>query len=196
MIGPLISAQDVCEAVEATLIAWLPSVSAEIALAGGPTLPLPTTYDMPSAEALISGSAELPAVVVSSPGIIGVPERDEDMAYRATWAVIVSVFARGEDYRETAAQVRGFALACRVALAQHPSLGGFAAELLWAGEEYDALDARAARTLGAGYVTFNVTVDSVTDADAGPLIPPVAPASLITTGVQALTTALTVEEMA
>lgn len=188
MIGPLAGADEVCAAVERTLTTWLPSVTAEIAAAGGPTLPVPTTYDMPEARALSNGSAALPAVVVSSPGLVGAPERDEEGSYRASWRVIVTAFARGDDYRSTARAVRGYALAIRTALLQHPSLGRFAAELTWDGEEYAALDPAAARTIGGAFVTFTVTVDGVTDATAGPAVPP-ATAPFITPAGPTVTSA-------
>jgi hypothetical protein len=176
VIGPLIGADEVCDAVEATLAVWFPSAVAEIAAAGGPALALPTSYDMPDAAALRAGNAVIPAVVVSSPGLASAPVRDEEGAYRASWRVVVTAFARGNDYRDTARTVRGYALAIRTALVQHPSLGGFAAELTWDGEEYAALDSAAARTIGGAFVTFTVTVADVTDATAGPIVPPPATA--------------------
>lgn len=180
MIGPLISADDVCDAVEDTLVTWLPSVSAEIAAAKNVSLPAVTSYSMPDPQALRSGSAELPALVVSSPGLASPPQRDGEGMYRAAWTVVVSVFARGVDYRDTARVVRGYALAVRTSLLQHPSLGDFASELVWVNEEYDALDPAAARTAGGAFITVQVVVDDVTDAYGGPLIAPQAPASLIT----------------
>jgi hypothetical protein len=193
VIGPLIGAEQVCGAVEQLMADWLPSITAEITEAGGPQLPLPTTYDMPSAEALRAGNADLPAIVVSSPGLTGTPVRDGDGMYRATWRVVVTVFARGDGYRNTADIVRGYALAIRTAVVQHPGWGDLPSEVVWEGEEYAALDAAAARTVGGAFVTFAVTVDDVTNAVAGPLTPPVPPNSLITTSVTASSTDLTVQ---
>jgi hypothetical protein len=172
VIGPLIGADEVCGAVETALVRWLPSVLAEVNAAHGLALAMPVTYDMPDPAALRNGTADVPTVVVSSPGLIGPPVRDEEGLYRASWRIIVSAFARGVDYRDTARNVRGYALAVRTALLQHPSLDGFAAELTWDGEEYAAVDSSAARTLGGAFVTFTVTVGDVTDATAGPNTPP------------------------
>jgi hypothetical protein len=188
VIGPLVGADEICDAVESTLAAWFPSVAAEIAAGGGPVLAAPTSYDMPDAAALRAGNAEIPAVVVSSPGLTAAPARDEEGLYRASWRIVVTAFARGADYRDTARTVRGYALAIRTILLQHPSLGGFASELTWDGEEYAALDSAAARTIGGAFVTFTVTVDDVTDATAGPLAPPPSTA-LVSPGDPTLTAA-------
>lgn len=192
MIGPLIGADEVCGAVETTLTTWLPSVLAEINAAHSTALTLPTTYDMPDARSLQSGSAEIPAVVVSSAGVTGTPERDPDGMYRASWTVIVSAFARGDDYRNTAQNVRGYALAVRTCLLQHPSLGGFASEVVWTGEEYAALASESARTIGGAFVTFTVTVDDVIDATAGPAAPPTTPTLISPDDPTVLTTELLV----
>lgn len=178
MIGPLVSVDEVCEAVESTLTAWLPSVLAEIAAAKSLTLPVPTAYDMPDAAALRNDRAALPALAVSSPGLASPPVRDGDGVYEATWRVVVTAFARADSYRATARAVRGYALAVRTCLVQHQDLGGIAAHVGWVGEEYAALDSRVARTLGAGFVTFTVTVPGVSSS-RGPLTPPVPPASLL-----------------
>lgn len=152
----MIGVQDVCSAVEQTLIDNLPALLQELGLV------VPTSYDMPDADALRAGSAELPAVVISSPGLAEQPTRAEGPVWSAVWRIVITAFARGSDYRDTAANVRGYALAIRTALLQSPSLGGLSAGTDWVGEEYAALESRAARTLGGAFVTFNVAVDDVT----------------------------------
>lgn len=171
MIPGLVTADDVCGAFLEALTAHLPAALVKVS----PDVPLdsPVAFSMPSEQALRNGD-NLPAVVVSSPGLSSSPERGETGVYTATWTVMVSVFARGDSYESTALHVRRYAAALRAAVLTDPSLGGLASELVWAGEEYDSLDAAKSRTIGGGFVSFDVRVDDVMRTSE-PLTAPVVP---------------------
>lgn len=165
----LIGAHQVCTAVEGTLQAWLPSILATVA----PDLAAPVSYLLPSDEGFRRGE-KVPAVVVSSPGLSGTPVQDGDGVYRATWDVVVAVYVRGQDYEPTARAVREYVKACRWSLLTHSTLGGFASELAWTSESYEALERAQSRTLGGGYLGVTVTVADVMRLGESPGVPPVS----------------------
>jgi hypothetical protein len=166
-----LGADDVCDAVTATLIAGLPAALERNRAQGGLDLDVPAATDMPTEEALLEGAGlVLPSFVVSSPGLADQPVRHGDGTYTATWAVVVTVFAHGASYGDTARRSRQYAKAVRSALVLQQALGGIASGVEWTGEEYDRIDARDARTLGGCFVGFGVTLDDVLD-DSGTDIP-------------------------
>lgn len=175
MIGPLVGADDVCDAVTATLTAWLPSVLAELQAVKPikPPLDLPASTEMPTPEALrANGGIPLPAFVVSSPGVDDVPDRHGDGTYDAVWVVVVTFFTHGASYDDTARRARLYATAGRTAIAQHQDLGGFASSAQWREEDYAPIGDADSRTLGAAFVTFAVAVDAVLNDRRGPTDPP------------------------
>lgn len=181
MIGPLVGADDVCDAVRSTLVDWLPSVVREIQAVKqlDPPLGVPTATEMPTAEALEANQGmPLPAFAVSSPGLDDVPDRRGDGSYDATWVVVVSFFTRGSSYDDTAKRARNYATAARTALTQHQDLGGLATAVQWRDEDYAAISARDSQTLGGTFVTFAVGVDDVLNDRRGPVELPAPDADL------------------
>jgi hypothetical protein len=159
----------ICEAVEQILTDQL---SAALA-AQGAMREAPTALDLvlhwhqlPSRQAL--HTAELPAGAITSPGLVGVPIRDELGHYRATWSVAVAVYARGVDHNDTTQRMRAYAAAVRDVLIANPSLGGVAIGVRWTHEEYALLDPRASRTEGGCMVEIEVDVqDAAQPTTAG-----------------------------
>lgn len=161
------SAAQVGEAVEATLKEHLPE-----------TLELPTVKEylgdraavfrdvrewqqLPSLEAI--ATAQLPAVAIVSPGLVREPtlKRSAD-AYETTWRVAIGIYDRDKSpsHNATQARVRDWVTLARITLLRHPTLGGVARRVVWAGEEYDLLpDRTKARTIGAGALAVDVTID-------------------------------------
>jgi hypothetical protein len=157
-------ADDVCDAVVATVVAALPAFLERMEEHGGLRLSTPEATDMPSEEALLTGAGlVVPSFVVSSPGLAEPPVQHGDGSYTAAWVVVVTVFAHGASYGDTARRVRQYAKAVRACLVSNAALGGVATDVTWTGEEYDRIDAKNARTLGGCYVSFAVTVDDVLD---------------------------------
>lgn len=176
MIGPLIGADDVCEAVEATLRLWLPSVLDEQEASGRPRLSDPATFEQLPDEAA-STSAKFPAVIVSSPGLTGQPMFHGDGTADAVWSVVVSVITRGAGYRDTASTVRRYCTALRTTLTQHSDLGGLAEYTLWLDESYARLPNEVARSMAMGHVGFAVKVPAVLNVLLGPDSPPASGAT-------------------
>lgn len=173
MIGPLIGADDVCEAIEATLTTWMPSVLAELHAVGKPSLPVPATYEQLPDEAT-STTAQFPAVIISSPGLADTPERHGDGSYTLCWAAVVSFILRQGSYRATAKAVRVYATAVRTAVEQHGvDIAG--SQVTYTDENYARLPSAAARTLGMGHVAFEVIVPNAMNDSEGADAPPTPP---------------------
>lgn len=153
---PLVTAQDVCDAVETVLRAHLPDLATRTGL--------PTVKEwnqLPTLEALTT--AKVPALAVTSPGLAGPPTR-RSTGWEADWRVVVGVYDRDKSHAATAARTRRWAAVVRQVVLQHPGLGGVAVGTVWVGEEYAERPERsAARTLGGCAVAFDVTVRDVLD---------------------------------
>lgn len=168
----LIGADDVCEAVEATLRARLPQILP--LLPADPPLVMPATLEqLPTRETLVAViQPGHPALTVSSPGADPAesdPDGESLAPAGATWEVVVGVYASETDHERTATSVRRYVKAVRAALTVW-ALPGLEASVAWLGEEYDGIpDRDRARTLGAGQVRVAVHVPYITDLGDVPL---------------------------
>jgi hypothetical protein len=173
----VVSVGAVKRAVEATLQRWMPWTLLQVAEFEGRNpaqiTQVRTWKRLP--ETAVIDFDQLPAIGVASSGLIGTPESDGDLSSRATWAVQVEVVVRGKSYDEVTDLVGLYAAAVRACLMQHPSLGGFADQTMWIGEDYAAVDATKSRTLGAAVVEVAVTVDDVLNIHDAPAVPPLLP---------------------
>lgn len=175
-IGAVVDGTEVRDAVKDILIAWLPWYLAERCAAHGlarDALKPPVSWQvLPDLEA--AKPDQFPAGIVMSPGLAGPPRQDDDGKVSASWLVNVLFLVRGQNYDEVARNVGIYAGAVRAAVAQHPSLDGFASGTTWRNESYDLLDGRVGRTLGGATVEFAVDVADVLDVFRGPLSDPPA----------------------
>lgn len=177
-MGPVISGRDVRIAVENTLKLWLPSTLAHVCRAAGLASdalkpPRDQSYHrMVSAEQLLNASEQLPAIVVATPDDTW--DRDADGVYRSEWATLVSVATRGRNHDETADHNDLYRAAIRLTLAQHGSLGGFAAGVTVLGGSYEPIG-EGDRTIMRGTVEATVVVDSALIDTTGPKEPPENP---------------------
>lgn len=181
--GPIVDGKHVTDAIVDTLKTWLrPSFAAVVRSHGLDPQSWPAKTGIPEirtwrrmtfGDLYQAGVDQLPAVFASTSGAPFL--LDEDGALEATWRCTVTVAARGSSYDETADIVKMLTAAARIALVQHPSLGGLARTLTPLREEFDAIETAKARTLGAGFVDFDVVAEAVTDSTAGPSVPPADP---------------------
>lgn len=178
-LGPVVTADEVCQAVQATLEAWMPTALAAFAAAlDEPELDAPHDYEqVPTVDALTS--ADLPSVGILTPGLAAPPVRDEDGNLQCTWRVNVVAFIRGDDYAVTQHNTRLYAAAIATILTQQHTLLGFAAGTRLVAEDYEPITA-GARTLGGALVSVDVTVDDARNDLAvldGP--PPITPDTVV-----------------
>lgn len=192
-IGVLRGAQDACDAVEATLLRWLPSYVEALRRANGLALGTLRIADHMPDDGTASGYGT-PAMLISSTGLAAQPVK---MAgnQRGTYAVHASFVARGGSWRETQRAVRGWCLLAHAIVDQHPSLDGQVSSARTAGEDHARGPAEAARTLGIGLMTFLVTIDGLVDterhgelpdpdAHGAPNLPPTDPPTVVEGGVR------------
>lgn len=162
----LITADDVCKALEVSIAAFLPLVI-EAQDWAEQLQQVRSWTQVPTEDAL--DEADLPAGRVTSPGLTGPPARNEDGGLDATWRVSAGMYDRGDDYDETAATIRKWAAAIRAAALADVTLGGVVESLTWVGEDYARRPERtSARTLAGCAVAFDVTVHNVVELPIPP----------------------------
>jgi hypothetical protein len=168
--GVVFSASLLEQAAATLLSGLLPAYGAAVAdqLGWSAAPPPPRSYTC-SAQLDRFAEDQLPAVVIVSPGTIGPPELHSG-TYDAVYGLVVGVYCSGSTDRATHDLVRLWCAAIRACLVQSPSIGGVASDLRFVDESYDQVDIEARRSLGAGVCGFEARVNSVVDANAGPLV--------------------------
>jgi hypothetical protein len=184
--GPLYMGGSVEVAMIRTLEEWLPTYVAEInRQLGAPILTVPQSYLYQPTERPIAPKTSQSMVIV--PGTIGVPERKASVgatgqgATRATFDARVSVFFGGtQDFNESRAVGNAYAAAVTGAIAQNPSLGGFAEITKWHGYNVASEGRSSTYWRMTTIVRFGVTVANVMSPFGGIPTPSVlAPAAPI-----------------
>lgn len=209
MTGPavagvrLVTADDLCRAVEAVLAADLPGWAAAAGLVEPGEPGVRTWQQLPTPEAL--SSATFPAGAITSPGLTGPPAKSRN-GYDATWRLAVAVYDRGTDHADTAGRVRRWAALVRTVLVSSSRLGGLAYSVTWVGEDYAArAEPGSARTLGGCSVAFDVLVRDVVPsavppelggAPAGPVVTSTATAVTVHTPTVGTSSSATVRRPA
>lgn len=172
--GPFIGPSQVRDAAKATISLWAPTYVAEAARRTATTL-LPFNDWLNEAVISPTGGDTAPRWTVYCPGSLSTPHRDGDGTYRVVWDVQVNLWAYGLDWESTEDTLGWYLAALRMALLQHPSLGGFSEATFWRGERYEPIQETAFHTWGRAVLLLATEVDNVMDAYAGPSTPPVDP---------------------
>lgn len=176
MFGPIITAGEVRQAIQDTIMLWMPDYLYEVGERNGfdrGDLPLFQSF----APMIVWDKFEedaIPACLIVAPGTLDVPQkRGGKMNVR--WGVGIGCVVSGQDREGTWKLGEIYAAAVRTLLLQHPSLGGFASGVNWISERYDQLPSDSARTLGAGSLQFGIDVEGVAEPGMGPMAPTVDP---------------------
>lgn len=168
--GPVVTGEDVENAVIGTLRLWTPAYVAEISAHSGrgrATLPKFRSFTS-AAEADAWPEDQLPACVVVSPGLYRQPWKDGNGKYRAQWDVALAAICSGSDRASTLKLLRLYCAALRLTALQNPSLGGFGEGVTWLDESYDdSLGFEDSRTIAMGLVRLAVEVSSVVSSFGG-----------------------------
>jgi hypothetical protein len=173
--GPLVIETDVDAAVVATLQRWLPTYLGRIRRErdGMARLQAPRGESYSNAlEDETFPDARLPAVLVTTARTEGQPAPNGNGIYSVAWTVVVSAIIGGRTHAETRDFAAIYGGCCRRALVHHPSLDGFAGDLVWTGGSVArvALPQGDDRYLAAGISQFVVYVDEALGGE-GPLEP-------------------------
>lgn len=187
-----VDADDVLGALERIVLADLPAQLARVNARKGVALTMPAVLEqLPDPSTLADATAQYPALAFTSPGLADTPVRMGGGRYTLAWTCLVTVVLRGSTgtYRDTARDTRLYVAAIRAVIARNRTLHvdglpGFARDAEFVGEDYAAYDSpSSARTLGAGFVEFTITVeDALVDA---PLLPDWPVATVETTDFDA-----------
>lgn len=159
----IVTSEDVRSSVQQLLRDQLTPVLGALATDRGLALPPIVSWQRLPDFALIA-ETQSPALLITAPGIVGVPDQHPGVQPVARWAVRVFVVVRGRTYEETAARTAYYVAAVRTVLLSNRRLLGLASAVEWTAESYAELASGAdsqgsARTVGAGTVT--VTYDGI-----------------------------------
>lgn len=161
-IGPIVLDGDVEHAALETLQGWLAFYLARIDADLERAQPTPPPRSWSAASDGERWDEETPpALLVFTPGPSAGERHGPRRSYRATWPVNVGVTVGAATERGTRALAGIYGAAIRLALSQHPDLGGLAQSTRWLGARSDVLP-RQRRHL-AVEVAFEVQVARVMD---------------------------------
>lgn len=184
-LGPLLGADDVRDAIKATLDTWTPyyiAIESERLVGAGkigganqPTNPLPIfgTWVNELTHRNV-GTGQPAAYEVTCPGTVGPPELS-GVQQCATYAGVIRVQVFGTDWQEAADLTSYYEKAVRWAILQHRSLGHFAQATKWVGTAYEGIAHSSTRTEGIATCRYDVRVLNVTQVDRGPATVPAQP---------------------
>jgi hypothetical protein len=183
VFGPMVSAADVEDHVQATLQRWFPTYLYQVErlhqLVPG-TLPAPRAW-VRSAAVEKFPEDQLPAVMIGSPGLTDDPPAADGAGYyTAAWRINLGLEIAAGPNRRALELARWYTLALRAAILQQqqdPGLPGpvQVARIDWITERYDLLDSIDDRTVCVGIVELVVTAAGVLQRNAGPLDPIIPP---------------------
>lgn len=179
VFGEILLGSNVEQAVIANLKTWFPTYLAEVERQEGVTahsIPEPRSYDTVN-DFQKWPENQLPAVVVVSPGLAGLPMTEGDGRTRAAWIVGIAVVASAKDKRSTQNLAKLYAAVVRTLMLQQQSLGGIGMGTSWRHESYTDIPASDERTLGSCQVIFEVDIGDVVHARMGLAQPPDDPYS-------------------
>lgn len=180
IFGITLDGADVERALLAHLEAWMPTYIAEVRRQKDPAGTLwPDGVDEIGAYARRHFAAEnwpedqLPCLIAHSPGMPDEPRQEGDGKTNARYAIdLLAIAEGGGDDSEGDAKELGrlYASAARMAVMQHPDLGGFASGIALGREEVYPVrkGIEAERNLMAVAVRYVIEVESILDVTGGP----------------------------
>lgn len=178
-LGPLLGADDIRDAVTATILEWSPYYLGVLSLRlqeagrlGGksqPKAPLPPFgkwRNQPTQRPPGTGIA--PAFIVTSPATVGMPLQQGTGMVGAVWRAQVTIQVFGTTWQTAADLTSWYEKAVRWSLLQHRGLGGLAQNTKWMGCQYTGKRHSSTRTEGRVIAAYDVMVNDVVDVFAGP----------------------------
>lgn len=189
-LGGLVGADDVRDAIKATILEWSPYyiavLSTRLATAGVIGQPQQISAPLPNFGTWVNepdkrnfGSGQPAAFLSKVTGTVGEPVVQGNGQVIATWRSQVTVQVFGTTWEEAADLGSYYEKVVRWCILQHKSLGGFAMSTKWMGHTFNGKLHTGTRTVGEIVLAFDVKVGNVIDVNRGPATvpsPPVAPA--------------------
>lgn len=174
----MVTAEQVGDAVIATLRRWLPDYLGEMERrrgSGPASLPLPGSYQLVAdLEQLVARATPMVAIVL--PGTSEITQQ-AGTRHAARWVTSAVAIVPADTADKASRLAMVYAATMRWALVQQGTLDGFAVATDWGEEEYLPLDLPDKRNVAAGRFEGEVEVADVLDAWAGPSEPSANPAT-------------------
>lgn len=171
VFGPSVSTEDVTAAVREHLTAWLPTELARFARKREFENGLPMV-SFTRRRSFDNWPGDLcPLVIIVCPGTVDETVKiDEEGNYSGAFLVEIAALASSTDEEETLNLTCAYWEAVREAIVQHGSLGGFAEQTAFKGEDTDRVvrDPNADQTMGASSGRFWVYVRNFANRFGGP----------------------------
>jgi hypothetical protein len=185
-LGPNIGADDIRDAVKATILEWssyyLSILSSRLAAAGSigssgqNDNPLPDFGEWVNApEYRTYGTGKPACFLVTVNQTVGEPQLQGKRQYIATWRAQVLVQVFGSSWEDAADLVSWYDKVARWCILQHRSLGGLAMSTKWAGVQYRGTEHESTRTVAQAIQGYDVQVANVIDVARGPATVPLLP---------------------
>lgn len=184
VFGRIVLGSDAETALVDTLQAWLPTYLAELERrTDRPAGAVPMVRSWRRSNRFYRfPQDQLPAAIVISPGTTGPPERRGDGTIDAWFRLGIAIVCAANTPEATNELAKLYAAAVRTAVLQQPSLAGdpadphpFAARVIFVGETTDDVPAEYLEIGCTAQVEFDVLVEGIADATAGPAAATVEP---------------------
>lgn len=178
IIGPIISADVVQDAIIAHLKLWLPTYLCEVdeerGLERGITAWPRSWQVVPTFDNTLE--QQIPAMLIICPGTAQKPTKEGDGSYRATYTVGVAALVKGPNQIATNDIAKRYGAAIAAAMLQekgriHDKLHACG----WEGDSYDDIETERERTLSSATVHFSVEFTKVLHERSGPAMPIIVP---------------------
>lgn len=169
--GPLKRRGQIIDAVIETIQEWQSEYLAEIERQTGRVpkmLPLIKAFERTTGALNKHVGSNLPAVAVRCPGTTAQPVRRKK-GTEATYGVLVSVVVSGVDDADTEDLADVYCAALLGLIEHNRDLGGVVTNVTWTDALYNEIPSDVRDTLGAGTLTFDVTLDDVVKSRGGPI---------------------------
>lgn len=174
--GPMVDGSDVERALLEHLKAWMPTMVPAVRREKDPAAERWSQGISPIASYTVRHAAnekwpedQLPMLLAYCPGLYGQPKAEGDGVYSARFACTISAIASGFDMEDCKELSRLYASAARLAIAQHPALGGFAEGAEWIDSQNFQVTrgVEAERSLMSVSDVWAIDVAEVFNRDAG-----------------------------
>lgn len=176
--GSIVTSGIVEDAVQATLVAWLPEYLEELARQDASipdeTLPMIRSWHRTDRFRDALPEQHVPAgIIIAGDGASQVGGTGEFVA--GVWPVTVGIIVESDDYETTRRLAGLYIAAARSVLVHKSRLGKDGWKASWVGENTALVEDTAARTMYGGVTVFEVSVPEVMKARGGPATPAVDP---------------------
>lgn len=186
LVGPIRGADDVRDALTATIDAWSPfylgvlskrlAAESRIGGKGQPRNPLPGFGHWRNTPNYRSLGAGMPAAfLVTTQATHKGPEVKGDGNIWATWRAECQVVLFGTTWQQAADVTSWYEKVVLLSVLQHRNLGTVAQTTKWVGSSYRPLEHTSARTLDMAAIGFDVTLANVLNVRGGPKTVPTTP---------------------